>query len=73
METNTVTLYSKCNSCDTSGELTVKAHDYNAYQSGVMVQTAFPYLTPEQREFYFISRMCGECWDHLFSAWDEEV
>lgn len=38
--------------------------------SGEMVQSVFPELSADDRELFFISHICGDCWDELF---DEDI
>lgn len=47
----------------------VKAVDLAAYQDGELVQSAFPYLTPGQREL-IVTGITDEIWDEMFG--DEE-
>ena len=47
------------------------------YMRGTLVQTAFPDLTPNQREIVIDQRvrgayMCEECWDDMAYDEDEE-
>lgn len=68
MNTPTITIHAVCmtGTCDGEGRLTIKQSDWHEYLSGAMVQNAFPYLTPEQREFYFISGICDDCQTTIF-------
>ncbi len=47
----------------------VKTVDLAAYQDGELVQSAFPYLTPGQREL-IVTGITDEIWDEMFG--DEE-
>ena len=64
----TTTILSECRMCSDQGFLTVRVSDLAMWQAGAMVQEAFPYLTPEQREFYFQSRICEDCQDTIFDS-----
>lgn len=35
-----------------------------AYEAGYMIQAAFPYFTPSEREF-ILTGICDECWDSM--------
>jgi len=50
--------------------LTIDPADLQKWQNGELVQTAFPYLTPAEREFIISGVLPGE-WDTLFSDEDE--
>ena len=43
----------------------VKQIDLAAYQDGELVQSAFPYLTPGQREL-LVTGITDEMWDDMF-------
>lgn len=46
------------------------------YQSGgfagVPIQEAFPEMSAADREFFFLTGMCGECFDSMFNFEDDE-
>ena len=78
--TQAVNLQCKCGRIVTC---TVRPEDLVTYESGALVQVAFPYLTAAEREM-FISRTCGTCWDEMFACegdegpyeaydWDEDL
>lgn len=46
--------------------LSITEEQIAAYQSGVLLQNAFPNLTPGEREF-FKTGITDEEWDNLFS------
>ena len=50
--------------------LTIDPADLQKWQNGELVQNAFPYLTPAEREFIISGVLPGE-WDTLFSDEDE--
>ena len=43
----------------------VGSDDLEDYQNEELIQNAFPYLTPDEREL-IISRICGKCFDKMF-------
>jgi hypothetical protein len=50
----------------------VNVDDFKAFKSGGKhAQTAFPYLTGDERE-YLISGVCIPCWTRMEEAEDEE-
>jgi len=58
----------KCRECDTVKEIEASKDGVTMWQQGMLIQTALPELTAEEREM-FISRICPTCWDKMF---DEE-
>lgn len=71
MEKNQIILKVTCNVCNKTYELPVYEEDYNKYMAHeCMVQDAFPYLTPGQREL-LISGICDSCFDNLFAEEEE--
>lgn len=55
-----------CSSCGESHQVIVDDNDIASYRNGALAQDVFPYLTPSQREFFFQSGLCDDCWDNLF-------
>jgi len=55
-----------CPECHSDKIIKVETRDWLKWNSGVYVQNAFPYLSPEDRES-LITGYCGDCWDNLFS------
>jgi hypothetical protein len=47
--------------------LRVHPDDVLAFNKGMYIQDACPYLAPELREL-FISQTCGDCWSRLCSS-----
>lgn len=43
----------------------VNIHDYAKWERGVIAQVAFPYLSPDDREF-LISKISPEGWAQIF-------
>lgn len=70
--TRNLVVEKKCSFCGKSYEIAVNAKDWAEFNSPNRrnIQEVFPYLTPAEREM-FISGMCEECWDKMFS-FDEE-
>ena len=46
-------------------ELPITEQQLAAWQTGTLIQDAFPHLTPDQREF-LLSGATSEEWDQLF-------
>lgn len=65
MFTNPIAILTTCPICGESYEITVEFADYLDWQSGELVQNAFPYLFPEEREM-LLSGICPECWERVF-------
>jgi hypothetical protein len=54
-----------CCVCNENFKIEVKDRDYENYKNGLLVQTAFPYLSVDDREL-IISKTCSDCFDDLF-------
>ena len=64
---DTLQLSVKCRCCGKTYKLRVRPDDLYAWQNGdLLVQEAFPYLKPEEREL-LLTRTCPTCWDNMFS------
>ena len=62
--------------CGYTSSVEVDEDKYNQYTSGPVfhsVQDMFPELTTDQREFFFLTRICPTCWDELMKEEDEEL
>lgn len=70
-ETKTVTFTGDCLHCKKPQTLTVSPDQFRAYETGVLIQDAFPHLDAGQRE-YLISGICGPCFDAMFGEPEEE-
>ena len=55
-----------CGCCHKRFELTMCLKGYKAWKEGMLIQDAFPYLTPEQREL-LITGLCTTCFTILFT------
>ena len=65
----TITLNTKCRRCGKQFSITVDRKKFVNYMvSGEkeLVQDVFPELTSVDRELFFISHVCGDCWDEIF-------
>lgn len=67
-----VTISTACPFCGHANFVEVNESDYWDWQDGELVQRAFPYLTPDEREM-LISGICPKCWDATFGDADEET
>lgn len=68
------TITTQCSVCKKVELLQVDEELYDDYLHGqCSVQHVFKNLTPAQREFHFISKICGKCWDELFLEDDEDL
>jgi hypothetical protein len=65
----TITRFSPVSLKENTMIMYVDPADLQKWQNGELVQVAFPYLTPAEREFIISGVLPGE-WDTLFS--DEE-
>lgn len=55
----------KCGFCGKKGSIIVHKKNYEAWQNGELIQRAFPYLTPTEREL-LKTGICDKCWDKMF-------
>ncbi len=65
----TITLHTKCKRCNQSHSLTVnrkKLVDWLMSGGKELVQNVFPEVSKDDRELFFISNICGDCFDELF-------
>ena len=62
------------NGCNTTLSIEIDEDKYNQYMKEPIfhnVQDMFPELTPGEREFFFLSHICPECWDKLMKEDDD--
>ena len=59
-----VIISATCQECNKKFSYEVFEKDLNNYNNGMLIQRAFPYLKPGEREL-FISGFCGKCFDKL--------
>jgi hypothetical protein len=55
----------ECPMCGEYHMLTVEMKQYLEYQSGALVQDAFPHMSPTDRE-RFMSGLCPDCQKKIF-------
>lgn len=60
-----ITILFTCPICGHEHELTVDFEQYLVYQSGELVQDAFPHMSPTDRE-RFVSGLCPDCQKEVF-------
>ena len=61
-----IVLERQCPKCGKTQELELTLEQYQAIQNAKLLNDeTVPFLTSTQREF-FLSGMCGHCWDELF-------
>lgn len=66
-EEDTYTYTGKCCMCQKEVSVTVPVEGVQDYNSGSMIQDAFPKTSLADREF-LISGTCGECFQSLFGS-----
>ncbi len=54
-----------CSRCRKEYNVSFNVDDYDKWQSGAMIQEAFPYLTPGDREL-MKTRICDDCFKNIF-------
>jgi hypothetical protein len=65
--TNLELIVLRCCVCRRWVALRVDLDDVLAFNEGMYIQDACPYLPPELREL-FISQTCGDCWSRLCTS-----
>ena len=60
-----ITILFTCPICGCEHELAVDFEQYLTYQSGELVQDAFPHMSPTDRE-RFVSGLCPDCQEEVF-------
>lgn len=58
-----------CRYCREPERIDMHAEDWARWKGGEYIQTAAPYLSPEQREM-LISATCSFCWEKMFGDWE---
>jgi hypothetical protein len=67
-ENDTYTVQQTCTGgCGVTYTTTVLGPDLFRWRQGYKVQEAFPAMPASERELYFQTGICGECWDELFA------
>ena len=61
----------RCSICGKMNKVEVYKKDFEAWQNGVLIQNAMPYLSAEEREL-LITGTCSECWDKMWGEPDED-
>lgn len=64
------TLKASCAACGMTHFASVRTAEIRMYQGGTPVQEAFRALPASARELFFLSGICGSCWDALFAEED---
>lgn len=62
----TYTVSATCE-CGTTTTANVQTRDVFAWRQGAFAQEAFPLVPASDREHLFISGICPDCWDRMFS------
>lgn len=67
-----VTLFAYCSNeeCDNTDSATLDGEILYQLKDN-HVDKVFPDWSPERREMFFLSGLCGECWDKMFPEEDE--
>ena len=65
-----ITATVKCRSCKDSYAIEVREAHLVAWQSGMLIQNAMPYLTADEREL-LISQTCNKCFADMFPIDDK--
>ena len=60
-----------CAICDSEHELAIRPEDWRAWQDGMLIQNAMPYLTAGQREL-LISQTCETCFTKMFEGMEDD-
>ena len=65
IETEMITISNVCPFCDRFYQMEVPFAGFIAYESGALVQNAFPTLSPDEREC-IVSGLCTSCQTKIF-------
>lgn len=71
-----VKLTQECKCCGSEKSIVISMQDYISWlHQNQSVQEIFPEMSPGDRELFFISGICSECWDKMFAepASEEEL
>ena len=60
-----ITIKRICPLCKKENSVTVEKRDYERWRAGTLIQNAFPYLKPDEREI-LKSGICNSCWGKIF-------
>jgi len=74
--TETIKITVTCIECGKTYELFVLKDSYDEYianTSGRTVQEIFPNISCDDRELFFISNICGTCWNDMFTDDDDDA
>lgn len=66
-----VTVVTRCPMCGRGNFIEVNEDDYDDWSDGANVQTAFPYLSANEREM-LVSGICPKCWSNMLPPEPEE-
>lgn len=61
----------QCRKCMKYVYLSIDSRGFENWKNGQLIQIAMPYLTRDEREI-LISRICGPCFDEIFSPEESE-
>ena len=67
-----IELESRCVMCQVESRLTVSLESYGVWHNGAAVQRAFPTVSPADREQFFMTGICGQCWDQMFLGQEDD-
>lgn len=60
-----MTIKEICPVCEKPATIEVDDEKFKLWQNGLVIQKAFPELTPDEREL-LITGIHSECWDKMF-------
>lgn len=67
-----VEIRKRCRKCKGRFSFMAWADDWDAWKRGeLLIQDAFWYISEGEREL-LLSRICGKCWDKMFSNLDND-
>lgn len=66
-------LTATCVVCGIEKRITVDTDALWKYQVGYPVQECFPDMSADDRELFFISELCGNCWDAMINDEDDDI
>lgn len=62
-----VKITQQCKICNKEKSIIISMEDYITWLQGKKnIQDIFPEMFPGDREFFFITGICSDCWDRIF-------
>lgn len=60
-----------CPNCERTFSASFDDERIKRFENGELLQEVFPELSADDRELFFLTHFCKECWDELFEGFDD--